>query len=286
MYDHERLIQTARSQVGYREGATGGHWNNDQRYSDEVPGFAWSDGQPWCDTFVAWCFWSAGLAGILLPAGGSASVWASYRAWCDAGRFTEYPTLGAQLILGRNQHTGICVGWDDTHVFSVEGNTNDDGAAEGNGVYAKTRRRRDDYVTGYGIPAWPDGVCLSADPAWHRPPTAPATLPPAAAPDGAHVWLAHLLAAINIDSPGPDGAAGANTGNTFPVEQALAAEGLLAQRYVDGSAGTMSFGAGSAYQRWQYRLGYRGQDADGIPGIDSLTELGRRHGFVAVNDVA
>lgn len=34
------------------------------------------------------------------------------------------------------------------------------------------------------------------------------------------------------------------------------------------------------YRKWQQALGYTGKDADGIPGEASLTELGKRHGFV------
>jgi peptidoglycan hydrolase-like protein with peptidoglycan-binding domain len=60
------------------------------------------------------------------------------------------------------------------------------------------------------------------------------------------------------------------------VEQALAAEGLLDERYVDGHFGTATV---TAYARWQRRCGYAGRDADGIPGKTSLTKLGQRHGF-------
>lgn len=35
----------------------------------------------------------------------------------------------------------------------------------------------------------------------------------------------------------------------------------------------------SNYRQWQTRLGYRGADADGIPGRESLTRLGTRRGF-------
>ena len=60
------------------------------------------------------------------------------------------------------------------------------------------------------------------------------------------------------------------------VEAALVDEGLLAQRFSDGHYGTTTE---AAYAAWQRRLGYRGDDADGIPGKASLTELGERHGF-------
>ncbi|MET9140589.1 N-acetylmuramoyl-L-alanine amidase [Streptomyces parvulus] len=63
-------------------------------------------------------------------------------------------------------------------------------------------------------------------------------------------------------------------------EAALVDEGLLAKVRLDGHFGTDTKDATSA---WQERLGYRGrkpgQPADGIPGRDSLTRLGNRHGF-------
>lgn len=36
------------------------------------------------------------------------------------------------------------------------------------------------------------------------------------------------------------------------------------------------------YRQWQRRLGYKGDDANGIPGRESLTRLGDRHGFGVV----
>lgn len=61
------------------------------------------------------------------------------------------------------------------------------------------------------------------------------------------------------------------------VEKALAAEKLLAKKWSrDGSFGSMTL---KAYSKWQRRLGYKGADADGIPGQDSLERLGHRHGF-------
>lgn len=61
------------------------------------------------------------------------------------------------------------------------------------------------------------------------------------------------------------------------VENALAAEGYLPPRWKsDGSFGSMTL---TAYVKWQRHLGYRGNDADGIPGLKSLTALGNAHGF-------
>jgi hypothetical protein len=35
----------------------------------------------------------------------------------------------------------------------------------------------------------------------------------------------------------------------------------------------------AVYAAWQRHLGYSGSAADGIPGQDSLSRLGTRHGF-------
>lgn len=45
---------------------------------------------------------------------------------------------------------------------------------------------------------------------------------------------------------------------------------------VDGQFGPRTK---TAYSRWQQKLGYTGSAADGVPGIRSLTELGKRFGF-------
>lgn len=62
------------------------------------------------------------------------------------------------------------------------------------------------------------------------------------------------------------------------VEHALNAEGLLSAKWAyDGSFGTKTL---TAYAAWQRRCGFHGSSADGIPGVESLTKLGRRHGFI------
>lgn len=60
------------------------------------------------------------------------------------------------------------------------------------------------------------------------------------------------------------------------VQEALAAERLLASGYVDGRFGSMT---ARAYRQWQRRLGLRGHDADGTPELTSLKHLGDKHGF-------
>ncbi|MFE2106630.1 peptidoglycan-binding protein [Kitasatospora sp. NPDC059463] len=83
------------------------------------------------------------------------------------------------------------------------------------------------------------------------------------------VSLVRVVAAARTD---PGAAQGHQTyaAEARLVEQALADEGLLEQRWVDGSFGTRTVQAYAAYQR---SLGYVGADADGIPGRRSLERL-------------
>lgn len=105
--------------------------------------------------------------------------------------------------------------------------------------------------------------------------------PPAPAVKKPTVFLSHILAAIKKDGPAIQGHT-TYKAEVLLVEKGLNKEGLLQSSLVDGSAGTSSFGNGSAYQKYQERLGFHGQDADGIPGKQSLTTLGKKYGFNVV----
>jgi hypothetical protein len=102
----------------------------------------------------------------------------------------------------------------------------------------------------------------------------PATPKPLPKPTKPVVDLSKLVSAARSNpaaSGRPVTYAGVRT-----VEAALVDAGLLNKRYSDGHFGTTTV---SAYAAWQRRLGYRGKDADGIPGKTSLTRLGDRYGF-------
>ncbi|MFD0569395.1 peptidoglycan-binding protein [Kitasatospora gansuensis] len=60
--------------------------------------------------------------------------------------------------------------------------------------------------------------------------------------------------------------------SVLAVEQALQARGLLDASRVDGYFGTTTVTAYAAFQR---SLGYTGLDANGLPGVTSLTALGQ-----------
>ncbi|MFI9240806.1 peptidoglycan-binding protein [Streptomyces sp. NPDC053079] len=160
-----KVIAIAHDEVGYQEGRSRGHWNNIQKYAPAVPALEWAQGEPWCSTFVTWCFQEAGAAD-LVPV--TASCAEGVEWFQDQDRYTDYPVIGGVVYFspGGGSHTGIVIAYTDDEITTVEGNTNDDGSSEGDGVYLKTRPRHSSYIHGYKIPDYPEGVVL-ADPSWH-----------------------------------------------------------------------------------------------------------------------
>lgn len=92
------------------------------------------------------------------------------------------------------------------------------------------------------------------------------------------VHLSHVIAAATRDPSAPQGHT-TYKAEVLVVENALVAEGLLAKQWADGSFGTKTV---SAYAVLQRADGYTGADANGVPGLVTLTGLGRKHGFTVV----
>ncbi|MFE0326325.1 CHAP domain-containing protein [Streptomyces sp. NPDC058960] len=283
------VIKVAKAEVGTHEKFSGGHWVNDSKYNEwfgKIPGYDQNGyGYPWCAVFVAWCADHSGAASLYPKSAGCETDVAWFKR---AGRFSEYPAVGAQVFFGPGggSHTGLVVAFDADTITTVEGNTNTNGSAEGDGVYLKTRQRRDSYVYGYGYPKFADGI-VSADPAFAKEaPKTPVVTKPApskpsapAKPAKPVVSVAHLNAARSRDIP-------AATGHTtYPaevkvVEAALKAEGFLSAAYAsDGSWGTMTDKAYNRFRREVLHL--TGDDATGAVGLWSLQQLAARHGFTA-----
>lgn len=160
----DNVIRIAKGEVGYHEGRSNGSWNNHTKYAPAVPSLEWAQNQAWCATFVSWVALKAGV-GELYPRTASCDV---AREWFRSrGQYSEYPAIGAQVFYGTpadSNHTGIVIGFDAATITTVEGNTNDSGSREGDGVYVKVRGRTDSNVLGYGYPAFSEGI-VSADPA-------------------------------------------------------------------------------------------------------------------------
>lgn len=95
------------------------------------------------------------------------------------------------------------------------------------------------------------------------------------------VSVARVVAAARKDPSAAQGAASHAT-DVKPVEAALAKLGFMAGTYAsDGSFGSVTV---RAYAQFQRSLGYRGQDADGVPGKQSLSVLAARSGLFTVTN--
>lgn len=174
------VLRFMQAEVGYREG-----YNNDNKYA------AWAghmNHQPWCATFLEGCTNKIGKRDLIPDGQVFASCDALFTSFQKINRWSHLPAIGAiffigkpgygSVIDGRNwdlYHTGIVYAWDDYNIYTIEGNTNNDGSSNGNGVYRRVRRRTDS--TFYAYPKYPEGI-LSADPKWKDQNPKPAPVRP------------------------------------------------------------------------------------------------------------
>lgn len=103
-------------------------------------------GNPWCAAFVCWALGKVGISNPrsgwspdLFPA--SKVIWQRSRGLVAA---SERPRAGDVFGIwfsdkGRIAHVGFVDSWEGKWMISVEGNTNEAGSAEGDGVYRKRR---------------------------------------------------------------------------------------------------------------------------------------------------
>jgi hypothetical protein len=157
----ERLIATARGQVGYHANS-----NKVNKYAAALDSMGdiyngAKNGFDWCDVFADWCFvetFGKDKAVRMLNqpkygCGAGCSFSADY--FRSAGRFSRTPSLGAQIFFdwggdGEEDHVGIVVGFDGSTVYTVEGNTGGGGGS----VNARSYSRSDWRIVGYGAPDW------------------------------------------------------------------------------------------------------------------------------------
>ncbi|WP_370614294.1 CHAP domain-containing protein [Mumia qirimensis] len=258
----KQLLAWAADQVRTMERPKG---SNNNKYA-RMAGHA--NGQPWCATFIV-----AGLKENDVPlveGTNSAFTPTMQGAFKRAGRLHDRPRPGdAGFVfypdLGRIGHVFFVERVDGDFVRTIEGNTNLDGSRTGIGVFRHRRRwRGSSAIRGFGRPRYAVGGGGDAG----RAGTSGVPV--------VHVSAMEFAAAHN--APGPEGST-SRPKQVRIVEAGLLAEGLLSARYAkDGSFGTTTI---VAYRQWQKRLGFTGDDANGIPGIETLRELGRRHGFKA-----
>ena len=146
-----KILQIARSQLGVRE-ATGK--NDGARVEAYLSYTGNKKGEPWCASFVSWVF---GKAGFTQPR----TAWSP--ALFPKQRQILKP-LPASLFgifypkLGRVAHCGLVEANKGNWLYTIEGNTNANGAREGDGVYRKLRHQRTLSLYANWLPSGKEGI--------------------------------------------------------------------------------------------------------------------------------
>jgi hypothetical protein len=144
----KKIIEIAASQVGQCEKPKGSNWGEPvQSYLKSV-GITFP--AAWCMAFVYWTFQKAcaqlSVANNLIKTGGVLDAWNRV----DKKYKSEIPVVGSVFIMqfsGGRGHTGIVESYDARFIYTIEGNTNDEGSREGYEVAKKKRLRS--QIKGY-----------------------------------------------------------------------------------------------------------------------------------------
>ena len=175
----DRVIQIAKSQVGYLEKASNYNLdsftgnagtNNYTKYARDLYNAGYyngnKNGYAWCDVFVDWCFFKA--YGSKAAAEAVQCQTGLYGAGCEfsaqyyksARCFSTVPQVGDQIFFldsaGDVGHTGLVYAVTSSTVYTIEGNTS--GASgvvsNGGGVAMKSYPRNYSRIYGYGHPRY------------------------------------------------------------------------------------------------------------------------------------
>lgn len=145
----DRVIAVAKAEVGYKEKASNSNLDDktanagsanytkyardfDQKYPNWYNGK--KNGFAWCDIFVDWCFLTAfgykkALELLCQPEkSAGAGCTYSYNYYNNKGQTGRTPKKGAQIFFGTPgnfNHTGLVYNFDDSNVYTIEGNASD-----------------------------------------------------------------------------------------------------------------------------------------------------------------
>lgn len=139
----EEAIAVALSQVGVREKGGRNRGPEVDEYIRSVGLDPTQGSYAWCAAFVHWVFMHAAEnAGVPNPCPKRAGA-LRMRDSAPTGTRASKPVRGALFFLDKGQgkgHVGIVESVSGDRVATIEGNTDDGGSREGDGVYKRTRR--------------------------------------------------------------------------------------------------------------------------------------------------
>jgi len=159
-------LGVARTQIGVMEKPPGS--NRGPEVEQYLRSVGLGGGNAWCAAFVHWCVDQAVKGPPAGPnplpkTGGVMELWRRSRKAglpvvlaADATKNPALVTAGMIFIIdhgGGHGHTGFVAGFTGGRLATVEGNSNDQGSAEGTGVFALTRRTIGTINAGFiGLP--------------------------------------------------------------------------------------------------------------------------------------
>lgn len=136
------------AEIGVRE-ASGR--NDGMRVEEYLASCGRKKGDAWCAAFVTWTFKQAGIKAVV--SGWSPSWFPAGNTVYTRGKSGNRTPQTADVLgiyfanLNRVAHVGFIDAWKekDSFCITVEGNTNDAGSREGDGVYRKRRLKSQIY---------------------------------------------------------------------------------------------------------------------------------------------
>lgn len=213
----KQFVAMAASQIGTMEGrSASGNWNNKTKYGD----WYGLNGVAWCAMFVSWCAFMVGGLGTLVPK--YASCFMGLKWFRDRDQTGYWPPRPGDIFIMRVYNPGVWNadpdGWATAHtgivekylgngrIQTIEGNTNNAGSSQGNGVYRLIRQDSEDgkrFV--YCRPKWaPEPIVVppvGSGGASAPPPKRPST-PPAPKPIPGANYTGSKKIAVSMVRPG------------------------------------------------------------------------------------
>lgn len=141
----EKVATVYSSQVGIRERT---NQNDGKEVEMYLASAALKKGNPWCAAFVTWTYKQSGVKAI--RSGYSPAWFPKEKVIWQTGK-GQSPNRADVFGLwfankGRVAHVGFIDAWDEgNYAITVEGNTNEGGSRDGDGVYRKRRLKKQIY---------------------------------------------------------------------------------------------------------------------------------------------
>ncbi len=143
----EQVAASYTKYIGVRE-KTGNNDGTEVEHFLKMVGLA--KGNPWCAAYVYTCFAEAGIKNV--PKSGYSPTWFPSKKTIYSQGKGQQPNKADVFGLwfankNRIAHVGFIDQWppDGSYTLTVEGNTNEAGSREGDGVYRKRRLKKQIY---------------------------------------------------------------------------------------------------------------------------------------------